>query len=302
MDNRFFSLLIVPDSGSDVKTGSFNFKFILVVFSALAVTFFICLFFIIGYHIKLSQEKDYKAAVIANKTLVEHIKHSNELYRGLSETIATIQQNDHYFRQFERMDVLDASAYQAGVGGHEIVDHSKFDAFGSDLRVQLSDLAYGVVTLDNKIGVLRNSLREIQQVIGKNHEMINNTPTIYPTESIRFTSPFGWRRHPVTGRRHFHKGVDFGGYRGQEIYATAEGVVVSAKWQGPLGRCVKIKHGFGYETLYGHMDKILVKKGDFVKKNDLIGLMGRSGTTTGVHVHYAILLNGKPQNPMDYFK
>jgi len=200
------------------------------------------------------------------------------------------------------MEVLEPSAYQAGVGGHEIIDYSKFDDFDSNLRVQLSDLAFGVVTLDNKIGVLHNSLREIQQVIMKNREMINNTPTIYPTESIRFTSVFGRRRHPVTGRYHFHKGVDLGGYRGQEIYATADGTVISAEWQGPLGRCVKIKHGFGYETLYGHLDKMLVKEGDVVKKNDLIGLMGRSGTTTGVHVHYAILLNNKPQNPMDYFK
>ena len=302
MDNRFFSLLIVPDSGSDVKTGSFNFRYVLGFLCMLVAVFFICLFFIIGYHIKLSQEKNYKRAVSANKSLLEHIDISVDTFNTLSEKLTKLQQNDRYFRLFQRMDVLDNDMYQAGIGGHVIVDNTKYAEFGQDLQIQLSSLDYGLITLDNRIGVLGNSLEEIHARVRRNREMIDYTPSILPTHSFRFTSNYGYRTHPITKRRHFHGAVDLGGYRGQDIFATADGVVKSAGRQGPLGNCIKIEHKYGYETLYAHLDKIQVKAGDKIKKNDRIGLMGSTGTTTGVHLHYSVALNGRAQNPMDYFK
>ena len=301
MDNRFFSLLIVPDSGKEVKTGSFNFRFILGFFSILVITFFVCLFFIIGYHIKLSQENNYKSAVLTNKYLISHIEKSAKLFNTLSEKLSKIQRNDRAFRLHENIDILDDEMYKAGIGGHVIINDSEYSTLTEDLQVELKKLDYGVTTLNHRIVVQENSLREIQSKVKHNIEEIDNTPSIPPALSIRVTSSYGPRRHPITGIRHFHNAVDLGGYRGQPIFATADGIVKFTGRQGRLGNCVKIQHKYGYETLYGHLNKIQVKVGQKVMKRDIIGFMGSSGRTTGIHVHYAVSLNRRSQNPMKYF-
>ncbi|MBT4483911.1 MAG: M23 family metallopeptidase [Candidatus Latescibacteria bacterium] len=302
MDNRFFSLIVVPDSGSDVKTGSFNFKFILSLFSALFVIFFICLFFIIGYHIKLSQENKYKSAVSTHKEITKHISDSQELFNTLSEKLAKIQRNDRAFRLHERMEVIDDEMYMAGIGGHVIVNESDFSIFKEELKVKLNQLAYGLTTLDNRINVQENSLMGIQLRVQENIEEMDNTPSIAPAISIRVTSRYGYRRHPLTRRRHFHNAIDLGGYRGQPIYATADGVVISARYSTFLGNYIKIRHKKGYETVYAHLHKLLVKTGQEVKKRQEIAKMGSTGRTTGIHVHYSVLLNGRSQNPLKHFK
>ena len=301
MANRFFSLMVIPDSGSDVKSGSFNFKLFLWAMSSLAVLFLVCLFFITGYHIKLSQEQDYKAAVSEHKTLLSRIEQSGKLYIEMTGRLAKVQHNDKAFRNFNRMTVYNNEAYQAGIGGHSIIDTSQYDNLEDDLRIDIENINYGIVTTTSKLNLLEKSFGEIQETVKDNRDIFNNTPSILPTRSIRFTSSYGWRTHPVTGKRSFHNAVDVAGHRGQDIFATADGVVQIAKKIWPLGNCVKIKHKYGYVTTYGHLNSINVKKGQTVKRGDVIGGLGRTGRTTGLHIHYGISLNGRAQNPKDYF-
>ena len=301
MNNSFFSLIIVPDSGSEVKTGSFNAKVILGFFSLLFVAFFICLFFIIGYHIKLSQEKNYKSTVSTHKNLLNNIENSENLLHTLLERTEKIQRNDKAFRLFNSMSVIDNEMYKAGIGGHVIVDDSEFSTLSEGLHVSLKRLTYSITSLDRRIFIGNKSLGEIQSAVQINMERMNNTPSIRPTLSIRITSSFGWRSHPLTGRRDFHGAVDLAGTRGQQIVATAEGIVTFAGRRGRLGKCIVIKHKYGYETLYSHLGKIVVKVGQKIKKREPIGTMGRTGRTTGVHVHYGISLNNRAQNPLKYF-
>ena len=132
MTNQLFSLLIIPDSGTEVKTGSFNFKFVLYIFSCLVVLFFICLFFITGYHIKLSQEKSYKNVVSTHKSLLERIRQSNNLLITFSTSLSHIKENDKVFRWHESMSVIDNNMYMAGIGGHVIFDDSEYVIFQDD--------------------------------------------------------------------------------------------------------------------------------------------------------------------------
>ncbi len=118
----------------------------------------------------------------------------------------------------------------------------------------------------------------------------------------RYTSGFGVRRDPKNGRHRQHNGADFASASGTPIYATGEGVVVEAGWHSGFGRMVKIRHGFGYSTLYAHMRKLRVKKGDRVARGDRIGDMGSSGRSTGTHLHYEIRVGGKPVNPIKYIE
>ena len=301
MDNRFFSLIIVPDSGNDVKSGSFNFKFVLYLLGFLITTFFLCLFFIIGYHIKLSQEKEYKSAISTMHSLLDNIDNSKKIINTFSEKLLKIRDNDVAFRQFAYMNVLDKDMYIAGIGGHDIVDDSVFESINGSYKNELKRIAINTRLLVSRINIQNKSLNEIYLQIQRNQEEINSTPSMLPTDSFRITSDYRWRIHPVTGIREFHDAVDLAGKIGDPIYATADGTVILIKRNGALGRCVRIAHGYGFETLYGHLSKIYVKKGQKVKKHDIIGTMGNSGRSTGVHVHYAISLSGKKINPKQYF-
>ncbi len=301
MNNRFFSLIIVPDSGNDVKRSSFNLKFVLSIFGILITTSFICLLFIIGYHIKLSQEREYKNAKSTMQRLCNSIDYSKKILNTLSDKLLTIQRNDFAYRQFAYMDVLDNDMYRAGFGGHVIVDDSIFIGLQENLQDDLNQVFLNVKMLASRLNVQEESLNEISIKIHQNQEEMNCTPTILPTHSFRVTSPYGYRIHPITAHRHLHKGVDLAGKRGTPIYATADGVTISTKPQQALGSCIKIKHKYGYETLYGHLNKIHVKEGQEVKKGEIIGTMGNTGRITGVHIHYGITYLGKTINPKDYY-
>ncbi len=140
---------------------------------------------------------------------------------------------------------------------------------------------------------------ELIDRIDANLEKIRTIPVGRPTTGA-VTSPFGPRRDPFNGRRSFHEGMDFRGWRGEPIHATADGVVRRAGRLGGYGRYVELDHGNGFRTAYGHMLRIKVRRGQEVKRGDIIGLLGNSGRSTGPHLHYEIKRNGRPLNPKDY--
>jgi murein DD-endopeptidase MepM/ murein hydrolase activator NlpD len=128
------------------------------------------------------------------------------------------------------------------------------------------------------------------------------TPSIYPTVSTTITSMFGYRRDPFTRRSAYHKGIDFGGDVGDPIFATATGTVSRSGYDKAMGNHVFLTHGNGLETVYMHLTKSLVKKGQNVKKGEKIGTLGSTGRSTGPHLHYEIHRKGKPINPKPYIK
>ncbi|AZV80434.1 M23 family peptidase [Parasedimentitalea marina] len=120
--------------------------------------------------------------------------------------------------------------------------------------------------------------------------------------SVRQTSGYGYRRDPKTGGRRLHKGSDFAGRTGTDIFATADGVVTHAGWQSGYGKLVTIRHAFGIETRYAHNSNLRVKVGQRVSRGDHISDMGNTGRSTGTHLHYEVRVNGNPVNPMIYIK
>ena len=118
----------------------------------------------------------------------------------------------------------------------------------------------------------------------------------------RISSPYGYRIHPVYKTKKFHSGVDMAAPGGTNILAAADGTVIRAAWNGGYGNCVIIDHGGGISTLYGHARSLLVSKGQKVKKGQVIALVGTTGTSTGNHLHFEVLLNGKTTDPMAYLR
>jgi len=127
-------------------------------------------------------------------------------------------------------------------------------------------------------------------------------PSRQPLDTIRLTSDFGMRWHPVLGGRREHAGVDLGAAVGTPIYATADGVVGRADWFGGYGLCVELEHGGDLETRYGHMSRIAVASGQMVHKGEIIGYVGATGRTTGPHLHYEVRVGGVAVNPMPYLQ
>jgi murein DD-endopeptidase MepM/ murein hydrolase activator NlpD len=114
----------------------------------------------------------------------------------------------------------------------------------------------------------------------------------------RVSSGFGERYHPILGYARFHKGVDLAAAAGTPIVAAADGRVMSAGWRGGYGQLVQVAHGEGLTTMYGHMSRMAAYAGEFVRKGQVIGYVGSTGLSTGPHLHFEVLRNGRAINPM----
>ncbi len=132
--------------------------------------------------------------------------------------------------------------------------------------------------------------------------VLERLPITPPVDNFSISSKFGKRRDPFNKRLAFHGGIDLAGVKRTRVYATSPGVVTFVGWKGPYGRLVEIDHGLGLRTRYGHLRKILVKRGQKVEFRHKIGLMGSSGRSTGTHVHYEVVFDGKPLNPKKFLK
>ena len=132
--------------------------------------------------------------------------------------------------------------------------------------------------------------------------VVSRLPLTVPMDYFQRTSRYGKRRDPIDRKWAMHYGIDLGGIFKSSVYATAPGVVSYVGWKGKFGRLVEINHGAGIKTRFGHLHKILVKKGQKVGFRDKVGLLGSTGRSTGAHLHYEILFGGRPQDPMKFIK
>ena len=133
-------------------------------------------------------------------------------------------------------------------------------------------------------------------------DALQNIPLKPPMEHYYVSSPYGPRKHPVTGKFRMHHGIDLAGTWQENVSVSADGTVVFAGYHGSFGKVIRIKHNYGIMTTYGHLAKINVRRGDLVNEGQVIGKMGRTGKVKGAHLHYEISVNGKSQNPAIYIK
>ena len=146
------------------------------------------------------------------------------------------------------------------------------------------------------------SLKERLNLLSIYKDALQNIPLKPPMEHYYVSSPYGPRKHPVTGKYRMHHGIDLAGTWQENITVSADGTVVFAGYHGSFGKVIRIKHNYGIMTTYGHLAKISVRRGDLVSEGQVIGKMGRTGKVKGAHLHYEISVNGKSQNPATYIK
>ena len=167
---------------------------------------------------------------------------------------------------------------------------------------ELSKLAMN--SPEDTFGVLRDLLQgletrlsSVRRVVERREELAAATPSIWPAHGW-LTGTFGGRSDPFTGEPGFHQGIDISTEKGNPIYATADGTVEAAAYTGDYGNLIQIRHGFGLTTRYGHLSGFAVRPGQSVSRGDVIGYIGSTGRSTGAHLHYEILANGKLINPL----
>jgi murein DD-endopeptidase MepM/ murein hydrolase activator NlpD len=144
-----------------------------------------------------------------------------------------------------------------------------------------------------------SSLQSLIQHLENQQARLAATPSIVPTRGW-VTSAFGYRASPFTGNREFHHGIDIAGRMGTAILAPADGVVRFAGKRRGLGKTISVTHGYGMETIYGHLSDIDVKPGGKVRRGQVLAKMGNTGRSTGPHLHYQVEVSGKPVNPYNY--
>jgi murein DD-endopeptidase MepM/ murein hydrolase activator NlpD len=166
------------------------------------------------------------------------------------------------------------------------------DLVSSQLEMKISRLEEDALNREK-------SFNELHEYLLDQETLLASTPSIWPTKGW-LASGFGHRTSPFTGLRQRHQGVDIANRTGIPVIATADGLVVTIGKDWALGKYVMINHGYGLKTKYGHLSKVDVKRGQKIKRGDLIGAMGSTGRSTGPHLHYEVLVNNVPVNPMKY--
>lgn len=171
---------------------------------------------------------------------------------------------------------------------------------GSTQASLVVNIEQGLAWLDRQALKEQQILDDLAETAGERVGRWAATPSIWPVKG-HITSKFGPRISPFTGKKAFHSGLDIGSPRGRQIKAPASGKVVVAAYDTRMGNFIRINHGYGIETTYGHLSKMLVKYGRKVKRGDVIGLVGSTGKfSTGPHLHYQVAVNDKVVNPVQY--
>lgn len=243
------------------------------------------------------------------KTLMTENEKLEEQYMVLEERTKKIQLQ---MAELEKRDnevyrtIFEANPIPDSVRAREIEQQKELKLVMSLTNSQLENsIVETLNNLTNRIGHQEASYSDIAKFINNKEELLASTPAIQPVSNAdlkRMASGFGYRIDPVYKTVKFHAGLDFSAPQGTPIYATANGVVRTAGNLGNgYGNHVVINHGYGYETLYGHMYKVKARNGQRVKRGEIIGYVGSTGKSTGPHCHYEVHKNGRPLDPVYFF-
>lgn len=211
------------------------------------------------------------------------------------------ERDDHIYRVIFETDPIPASIRKSGFGG--VNRYKKLEGYqNSKLIVETTKK---IDQLSKQVVIQSKSFDEVIEQAKRKEDMLSSIPAIQPVANKdlkRMASGYGYRIDPIYKTRKFHAGMDFSAPTGTPIYSTGDGKVTRADSRSSgYGRHVRIDHGYGYLTLYGHMSKILVRPGQTIKRGEIIGYVGNTGKSVGPHLHYEVHKNGKPVNPVNFY-
>ncbi|MGQ9630540.1 MAG: M23 family metallopeptidase [bacterium] len=307
MRDRTITFMFIPQDSGRAKTVS-----IPGVIPAIAVFFLLALAASFAY---IAVDYGAKRAEIARLRSSPELsvdsrpRQSEEIQQEIAKLEGEIRKLQKLERDLWELTNLEIqrredSFTSVGVGGPSPSDQRILsrppDASAKDSNSTLYDILQELERMQDEVVERRNSFYAFINHFEKTQAILASRPAIRPTRGV-VVSGFGKRVSPFTGEEEFHGGVDIAGRYGAPVHATADGTVSYAGTLGTYGKLVTIRHDYGYETRYGHLSEIAVKRWQRVKRGDIIGYMGNTGQSTGTHLHYEVILGHDKLNPLTFF-
>ena len=245
------------------------------------------------------KEKQLKREIVGLRDQYDNLTVRMSQMNAVLEDIQN--RDDNIYRVIFEAEPIPDNIRKAGFGG--VDRYKQLEGYNnSDLLIETTKK---LDQLSKRMYIQSKSFDDVANLAKNKAVLLASIPAVQPIANKdlkRMASGFGFRTHPIYKTEHFHTGIDFSAIVGTEIYATGDGVVERADdlAQG-YGNHVVINHGYGYETLYGHMSKIIARVGQRVKRGDVIGLVGSTGMSTAPHLHYEVIKNQEKINPINFF-
>jgi len=237
-----------------------------------------------------------------NHVLAQEVGLLGQHVRTLSDTLSMISRHDDEVRLVAGLDPLDPEVRLAGIGGPvgSWAERDTLNRDGGAIGQQALRVHVDLDALTRQANLVAASFREASESLSSQIQRLAATPSIMPTQGY-ITSGFTMvRYHPILHENRPHLGIDITAPYGTPIVAPASGRVIKVGWENGYGLTVELDHGYGVQTLYGHMSRTAVQLGTLVHRGDRIGFVGSTGLATGPHVHYEVIVNGRPTDPMKF--
>ena len=297
-------LIFLSKDRTDIRQISLTWKKFYIFSALFVVTSIVVTGFAIGLFTRLYH--NYRIMSLENdrRDLQKELLTIKEKVSTLSTQLAQIETMGDELRNVANLTPIDSDIRQVGVGGSSPPGYFDFGYYPDEIRKTSVEVNLDLDKLERAVRLERTSMTEIATKLQVQQNQINHFPSIRPILGGRITDRFGYRLDPFTGKICHHPGIDIPMPRGTKILATADGVVVLARTKHSpretYGNEIIIDHGYGYKTLYAHLSKVLVRRGQKVKRWDPIGEVGATGRTTGNHLHYEVIYAGKRQDPENF--
>lgn len=256
---------------------------------------------LLGYLVYINFETfEQKSIQKLNNQIAWNIKYVGEKIASQQSRVTKLEYYDNFvYRAILGLKSKSSIPFYYAIGGS--VDRNEINLLQTTQDVKEYQIISNLIK--NKIKVQSKSFIYIKNDIKEKENKYASIPYISPLERKnieRIGSNVGIRIHPILKIPLMHTGLDISAAMGTPVYATGDGIIVTSGWNNGYGLCIKINHGYNYQTIYAHLSKIIVSEGQIVKRGQLIGYVGNTGRSTAAHLHYEVRIAGKPMNPLKF--
>jgi len=297
-----WTLVIVSDDPTRVRQVRLSRDVVRLVVAAVLLVFAALGSLAVGFFVKESDQVTVKRLARKNALLEAELDRIQASMAELRSALEKLSKKDAHFRLVAGLEPLDEEVLQAGIGGPgtETLQSSELWKLDTRQGERAFATAYDLNAMLRRAQVLAMSWDAALDTLMERQEALIATPSIAPAVGY-VSSAFSRRRwHPILDRPRPHEGIDIVAPKGAPIYATARGRVTFVGRNGDYGLMVELDHGRGFVTRYAHASRTLVKRGQVVERGEKIAEVGDTGLAVAPHVHYEVLVNGRPVNPRDY--
>jgi murein DD-endopeptidase MepM/ murein hydrolase activator NlpD len=300
MKDKYFNFLYIPGKNAEPKQIRVRRLIVYVLLSSLALGATIATWTVFRYSGKIKETYKLAALERENEQLKRELSGFTEEVSVLKRQVAQNFDFQKKARILAQLDEISDDVTEVGVGGPDYAYVQSIADLDPESKRKVLGVHNDVDKMLRQARLQTESYHTIIASLESTTDIQRHTPSLRPVNVGFVSSYFGRRMDPITGRRSLHRGVDFSARKGTPVFAPADGVVAfSGRWK-TYGKVVEISHGYGFVTRYAHLEQQLVRKGQKVKRGDIIARVGSSGKSTFSHLHYEVEIDGKRVDPLKY--